>query len=375
MKKSLEIKRRIEELKNEMRTLEENGRIEDAYNKLTELKNLGKELEMALEMEKEQIENFTGTTVNPTNEEIDENVVFNKLVMNRELNEAEKQYVENAVGTPGQAEHTPEKGGYLVPEEQLNTIKELKRMQVPLKDYCNVVKVETMSGKFPVETQQNGKLINFEELNDIKQSEITFAQQAWSLKDYGDIIPVSNTLLKDTRIRLVDYIGKQFAKKAVNTENAEILKLLKTVKTKITGKDYKDIVTALNVKLDPAIAKSSIILTNQSGFDYLDKLEDKNGRPLLTDSLTKPGVKLFKGKEVVYLSDEEYPLDASKYPFYVGDLMEFINFYDREGVEVAQSAHAGFKNNATLLRAIERFDAKIVDADSVVYVTIPVATV
>lgn len=375
MLKSVTIKNKISAIKDEMKSLQEQGKIDEAHAKIELLNQARKELEIALEEEKEEIQNIVenGKEFGEEKPNIDVNKVFNKLVMGKPVTEAEMKVYN--VGTPGQAEYTPEKGGYLVPEEQANTLKELRRNQIALKDYCNVVSVNTMSGKFPVATDQKGLLTNFEELTEIGQSEITFAQQSWEVKDYGDIIPVSNTLLEDTNLPLVEIIGSNFVKKAVNTENAEILKLLKTAKTKITGKDYKDLITALNVKLDPAIANTAVIVTNQSGFDYLDKLEDKNGRPLLTTDLSDPSKKLFKGKRILPLADEILPQDAKKYPFYVGDLVEFVNFYDRKGVEIARSTEAGFTKNATLLRVIERFDAKATDAEAVVYVTIPEPTV
>ena len=370
MKRSVEIKNKIVNIKNDMKALQEQGKVDEAYAKIELLNQARKELEIAIEDEKEEFKNIVenGKEVGTPKANIDVNKVFNKLVMGKPVTEAEMEVYN--IGTPGQVEHTPEKGGYLVPEEQANTLKELRRTQIALKDYCNVVSVNTMSGKFPVATDQKGLLTNFEELTEIGQSEITFAQQSWEVKDYGDIIPVSNTLLEDTNLPLVEIIGSNFVKKSVNTENAEILKLLKAVKTKVTGKGYKDIVTALNVKLDPAIANAAVIVTNQSGFDYLDTLEDGNGRPLLTTDLTDSTKKLLKGKRVLVLTDEMLPQDAKKYPFYVGDLKEFANFYDRKGIEIARSTEAGFTKNATLLRTIERFDVKTVDTEAVVYVTI-----
>lgn len=374
MKRSVEIKNKIVNIKNDMKALQEQGKVDEAHAKIELLNQARKELEIAIEDEKEEFKNIVenGKEVGTPRDNIDVNKVFNKLVMGKPVTDAEMEVYN--IGTPGQVEHTPEKGGYLVPEEQGNTLKELRRTRIALKDYCNVVPVNTMSGKFPVAKKQKGLLTNFEELTEIGQSEIEFGQQFWEVKDYGDIIPVSNTLLEDTNLPLVKIIGREFIKKAVNTENAEILKLLKTVKTKVTGKDYEDIVTALNVKLDPDIASTAVIITNQSGFDYLDKLKDKEGRPLLTTDLSDPSRKLFKGKKIAVLTDEILPQDAKKHPFYVGDLGEFTNFYDRKGVEIARSTEAGFTKNAILLRVIERFDVKVTDEEAMVYVTIPEPT-
>ncbi|WP_455256643.1 phage major capsid protein [Peptoniphilus asaccharolyticus] len=371
MLKSVEIKNKIEIVKNEMKALQEEGKVKEAHAKIEVLNGLRQELAVAEELEKkETLYNINnGKPIEIPKDEIDVNKVFNKLIMGKSVTEEEME-VYNLAST-GQIEHTDEKGGYLVPEEQGKTLKEFRRHEVSLKTLCNVVPVTTLKGKFPVANGQKGKLIKFDELSEIGKTDITFAQQNWDVKDYGDIIPVSNTLLEDTTFPLINIVGKNFVKKSVNTENEEILKLLKTAKTKVTGKDYKDIQTILNVKLDPAIASTAVIITNQSGFDYLDKLEDTNKHPLLTVDLTNPTQKMFKGKRIIVLTDELLPNDAKKYPFYIGDTAEFINFYDRKGVEIARSTEAGFTSNATLLRAIERFDVKVVDSEAVIYLTIP----
>lgn len=371
MLKSAELKNKIEQIKNEMKALQEQGKIDEAHDKIQLLNQARKELAVAEEMEAEEVEKTitNGTVKGTPKKDIDVNRVFNKLIMGKAVTEEEME-VYNLAST-GQIEHDSEKGGYLVPEEQGKQLKEFRRYKVSLKELCNVVPVTTMTGKFPVAKDQKGKLIEFDELSEIGQTDLTFAQQEWSVKDYGDIIPVSNTLLEDTVFPLISIIGGNLTTKAVNTENEKILALLKTANTKVTGKDYKDISTILNKTLDPALANTAKIITNQSCFDHLDKLEDKNGHPLLTDDLTDPTKKLFKGKEIVVLTDEMLPQDAKKYPLYIGDVKEFVNFYDRKGVEIAQSTEAGFTKNATLLRAIERFDVKVVDQDAVVYLTIP----
>lgn len=375
MLKSVEIKNKIVNIKKDMKALQEQGKLDEAHAKIELLNQARKELDLALEEEKEEFKNIVenGKEVGTPKADIDVNKVFNKLVMGKPVTDAEME-VYNLAST-GQIEHNPEKGGYLVPEEQGKTLKEFRRNKVSLKDLCNVVPVTTMSGKFPVAKDQKGKLVEFDELSEIGQTDLTFAQQSWEVKDYGDIIPVSNTLLEDTTFPLIEIIGNNFTTKSVNTENAKILELLKTAKTKVAGKDYKDIKTILNVKLDPAIANTAVIVTNQSGFDYLDKLEDGNKRPILTTDLTQPTQKLFKGKRIVVLADELLPQDAKKYPFYIGDFAEFVNFYDRKGVEIARSTEAGFTKNATLLRVIERFDVKVVDDEAVIYLTIPETTV
>ena len=363
MKKSIEMKKELEVMRNEIKALKDEGKIEDAHAKLTafkELENKIKEVETeeALEVMNEK------TQVNVKNE-MNANRLFNRVVLGKPITDEERQFL-NAVGTPGQVEATDGKGGYLVPVEQFNQIKELRRNKVELKTLCNVQPVKSLSGKQPIEKNSNGELIAFDELNAITMSDIDFGQIEYKVKDYGDIIPVSNTLLADENANLTGYIGKRFVKKAINTENKKIIAELKTLTPKPIA-DYTGINKTLNVDLDPAISENAVIITNQTGFDFLDNLTDKQNRPLLEVNLQNTTQKIFKGRKIVVVSDEMLPMNTTKAPVFVGDMTEFITFFDREGLELAVSTEAGFTKNATFMRAIERFDIAKVDDKAMVY--------
>ncbi|WP_284646764.1 phage major capsid protein [Paenibacillus silviterrae] len=80
-------------------------------------------------------------------------------------------------------------------------------------------------------------------------------------------------------------------------------------KTALTN--FDSIKTVLNVTLDPAISANSIMLTNQDGYDWMDKQKDSTGKYLLTDDITQPGRKLFKGKPVAVVSNRHMPSNAT----------------------------------------------------------------
>lgn len=358
MKKSQQMYQKLEGLKNEIAGLQAEGKIDEAHAKLEEVTALRKSIEVQEALEEEEISNFEG--VPSATVEVDAISAFNKAVLGKNLTEAENALVER-IG---------EDGGYLVPEEQRTEIEEYKRQLIPLKDFCNVIPVGTLSGKMPLEVESDDKLINFGELTEINQSTIKFGQLSWELGDYGDIIPISNTLLQDEKANLTSFIKRRFGKKAVRTENEKILAVLDTA-TKVNGADHNALITALNTKLDPAIAKSAIIITNQTGYDYLDQLVDEKGRDLLTDLLSKPGARQFKGKEVVVLSDQEMKTTATKdATFYVGDIEEAVAFFDRGVYDMAISKEAGFTKYATMMRVVERFDVQPMDKKAVVRVDI-----
>lgn len=369
MKKSTELRKKLNEVKNEIKSLQDNDKITEAHAKISEIENLNKEIKIQETLENMEEETIKNIEPMKTHENVNETVIFNKRLLGKRLTEAEKQHVENVAGSPGQIESDDERGGYLVPEEQGKQIEEFRRTKVALKPFTNVIPVNTITGKFPMGTDQKGMLENFEELNEIGMTEVRFTQQKWSMADYGKIIPLSNTLLEDAFVNITSYIGDQFVKMAVNTENSKILEVLKASKKK-TGKEIDDIKTVLNVDLDPAISMNAIIITNQTGFDYMDKLKDKNGRDILSDSLNDATRKTFKGKEIIVLPDELLKATGEALPFIIGDLTQAVNFYDRKGVEIAVSQEAGFTKNATLMRVIERFDVLPYDKEAVIWLDI-----
>lgn len=378
MRKSIEMKKKLEDLRDQIEALQGEGKIQEAKGMIPDLKELKNQLDVQEALEAAEFKNFAGAPASNL-DKIEKNKlesrILNKLVLDRKLTDEEAEYlartecVKDAAGTPGQVGATLEKGGYLIPTEQFNRIIEFRRAFTQLKNFVTVRQAASRHGQQPTVGEENGQLTEFEELNEIHQSDIDFAQITYTINTYGDIIPVARELLADADADLIGLIGRRFARKAVNTENAKILESIDKL-TKTAGKDYKAIQTALNKTLDPEISATARIFTNQSGFDYLDSLEDNNKRLLLTVSLADQARRLFKGRPVEVLKDTLLASDGAKLPFVVGSLADYITFFERQGVEIATSAEAGFTKNAILIRAIERFGITEVDKDAVTYLQI-----
>lgn len=374
MKKSDELKKIIDELKDKADKLQQAEQYDDAVKVADELKDAVRDYKVAKAMEEAEATDFIATAT-PANaksmisDAVMRNRVFNKLVFGRQLNEEEKAFLNNA-GTPGQVEATPAKGGYLVPEEQISQLLELRRAYTQLKGYTNVQIALSNAGKQPTVGAETGTLTAFDELNEIHQGDIDFSQLSYEIADYGDIIPVSNTLLQDTDLNLMGIIGQRFARKAVNTENAQILAKLAAITDSPTAiSTYKGITKALNVTLDPAFYANAKIFTNQDGFEWMSELEDAQNRPLLVPDVAAPDTYRFRGKEVVVISNSILETSETgtgtvtrKAPMYIGSMSDFLAFFERKGVEVAVSGEAGFTKNAALIRAIERFDTVVADS-------------
>ncbi len=375
MKKSDEIKKTVDELRREVENLQQEEKYEEAAKRAKDLTNAVGQYEAALAMEKAALTDFAGSAApveeNKVSDAVMRNRVFNKLVLGRTLTEEERGYV-NQIGSPGQVEGTPAKGGYLVPEEQMRQIREYRKAYTALKDFAHVQHANSISGKMPTLGDEMGKLTAFEELNSIKQSDFDFGQLKYEIKDYGDIIPVSNQLLADADVNLTAIIGQRFARKAVNTENDEILKLLKKL-TPTAVTDAKGFMKILNVSLDPSYYANARIVTNQDGFQWLSELEDAQKRPLLVPDVAAPDTYRFRGKPIVVVSNGTLPTETKKVPFYVGSIADYVAFFERAGVEIAVSTDFLFDKYATALRCVERFGVVADDTDAVklAQVTLP----
>lgn len=367
MRKTIELKKIINGLKTEVNNLQSQGKMDEATKKAEELTNAVNEFKAAQSIEMAEDATFAASAKPATENRHDavfKNRAFNKALLGRHMDAEELDYV-NAAGL---IESTPAKGGYIVPEEQMKTLVEFRRDLPSFKSLVSVIGVNSATGRMPTLGAENGKLTAFDELTEIKQSDFDFSQVTYKLVDYGDIIPVSNTLLADNDFNLMDIIGRRFARKAVNTENGVVAGLLAGVSS-ATMTDWTGLTKALNKTLDPAIAANASIVTNQSGLEWLDECVDKNGRPLLSMDLVDANVRRFKGKPVIVFPDSILS-ESNKIPFYVGSFADAIAFFDRQQVSVAVSEEAGFTRNATYIRAIERFDAKLVDAEALTKVTI-----
>lgn len=372
MLRSDELKQEITAKRTEVETFQREEKITEAKNAAKDLNRLVDELDVELAKERSRRDNFR-KHVEPldksstASESILRNRAFNKLVFKRGNLTEEERRAYNAV--TGQIEGVDEKGGYLVPEEQIKTLREFRKGYAQLKEYCHVVQANSTSGKYPTLGEEAGLLVNFTELEDIKESDFEFGQAKYEIQDYGDIIPVSNQLIKDADLNIISIVGQRLARKAVNTENALILsKLNELTATAITK--AQDLNKALIKDLDPVYWSNARIYTNQDGFLWLSNLVDANQRPLLQPDVSAPDVYRYKGKPVIVIPNSTMPNGTNAIPFYIGNMADYLMFFERQGVEIAVSTEAFFKQYGTALRCVVRFGATIDDKDAMIALTV-----
>lgn len=273
-----------------------------------------------------------------------------------------------------------EDGGCLIPVDQQTEINELKRTFTPLRTLVTVESVRTLSGSRVLEKDaEHTPLEKFTEADVDGIKETTgpkFVPVSYKIENYGGILPIPRTLLQDQTANLRGYLNRWLAKKAVATENSLIINVLKTL-TKVAVSTLDDIKDIMDVTLDPSISAISKVVTNQDGFNYLNKLKDSQGNYLLEKDPKVPTKKLLNGREIIVLSNRTLASTGTtekKAPLIIGSLTDAIVLFDREAIELKSTDVGGdaFKKNRIDMRAIMRLDVKKFDSEAVVFGEIPI---
>lgn len=275
-------------------------------------------------------------------------------------------------------EGTDNKGGYIVPEDIETKINTFRTEDVALADLVTTeyTSVESGAKTYRVRAKATGLTETAEAAAATKMDGPTYKRIPWTVKKFMGVLPVSNELLEDSDANVEAEVVNWAGEESRATENKKILEILQNkAATAITG--IGDIKTALNVTLGAAYKPYSVILTNDSGLDYLDQLEDKNGRPLLNaDPTGSAAIQLRAGAsvvKVVVVPDAVLANDTTKIPFIVGSLQDAVLLKVRRGLTIyptkdgSISGVNAFENDMTLFRLSKRLAAVEVDSNAWVY--------
>lgn len=293
-------------------------------------------------------------------------------------------HAEMVEGTPG--EDSGEDGGLTVPQDITTSIRELRRATADnLENYVNVEHVSTKTGTRVIEVDADStEWPEVEEGGEFQEQDTPKLRSvAYKIKKYGGILKVTAELLEDTAENILAYLKKWIAKKSRATRNAKILAALKTCVGDTsyaiaTVDELKDI---FNIVLDPAIAQGAAVYTNQTGFNFLDKLKDTDGKYIIQPDPTQKTKKLLFGEyPIVKLSNKvlknETGEGATVVPVYCGDLNEAVTLFDRDVISLDISTTAGdlWAKDKTGLKVRDRFDIQPVDTAAVVLGKITINT-
>ena len=389
-KEARKLLKEINDKKNAIRSLVNDGKTKEAIEAKEELKDMQDRFNILMDLEDEEREDIEDRIDNDDIQRIDgaekapkkKDIVrafVNRIVCGlrkTRLSDEDKKIMNQM------SEGSDPDGGFTVPEDIRTDIVELRRTDDDLEQYVNVEPVTTMDGSRVIEVDADSVPWNDVDEGEAFGEENTpkFAQIKYKIKKKGGILKVTRELLQDTAENILGYLNKWIAKKSRATRNAAILKCLSDMTSGkgVAVEGFDDLKDIFNVTLDPAIAQSAIVLTNQSGFNYLDKLKDSDGNYIMQPDVTdktkmllfgvypvkKVSNKVLKNTDVMQSEEKT----GEKYPLYIGDLKEAVTLFDREKISVELSTEAGdlWAKDLTGIKVRDRFDVQKVDDKAVV---------
>ncbi|NDO48925.1 phage major capsid protein [Lachnospiraceae bacterium MD335] len=370
----------IKAKKQEVKDLCKAGKIEDAANAKEELKNLQAQFDLLYDLEQEALDDVRQQAEKGTAKKIVDQTkkvanafanAVKAMVGAGELTESDKEIL-NSMN-----EGSDKDGGLTVPQDIKTKIRELRRSEDALELLVNVERVSTLSGSRVIEPHADQTPFdNVDEAAEFPEASTPeFALIKYKVKKKGGILKITQELLSDTAENIIGYLKKWIAKKAKATRNfliiAKVREITKDAEVPVMGLD--DLKRIFNILLDPAIALSASVVTNQDGYNWLDTLKDKDGKYIIQPDPTKPMSMMLFGKyPIKKVSNKTLPSTKAeggyKVPIICGDLKEAITIFDRETLTIDISNVAGklWETDQTGIKVRERLDIQSVDEEAVI---------
>lgn len=389
----------INDKKNAVRSLTNEGKLKEAKQAKDELIVLQEKFNLLADLEDDDLDgiedslesgrakDITGGAADPKAKKSGLVKAFVNIVkagfMKKEPKEDDVKVYKDAMTSDATPDGEDEMGiGVTIPEDIRTDIIELRRSEDNLEQYVNVEGVTTKTGARNIEVDADSTPFdNVEEEADFPEmDEPKFKKITYVIKKKGGILKITAELFEDTAANIMAYINKWIAKKTRATRNAMILKVLNTMTTgkEVVISSIDSIKDVFNVMLDPAVATSSMVITNQNGFNYLDKLKDTDGKYILQPNPTQPTQMLLFGKyPIVKVSNKVVKsteiksgetVTGYKHPVYMGDLKEAVTLFDRNVITIDMNDKAAglWEKDMTGIKVRDRFDVQPVDASAVV---------
>lgn len=376
-----EIAAKITQKKEEIKNLISQDKLEDAKNARKEMQELQEKYDLLDEMEQEEEDDIKNqAAAGKANEVKGKKNVVSALVNALRAGFKKKPVAkEDMEVLDAMKEGSDEDGGLTVPTDISTTIRTLRRSEDALETIVRTERTTKVKGSRVYEV--NADSVPFDTVDEESQfpdvATPVLKKVEYVIKKFGGILKATYELLEDSDENIISYLENWIARKVKATRNALIIKKLDEMTDgfEIEATSVDDLKNIFNVELDPALVAGSKALTNQSGFNWLDKLKDKEGNYILQKDVTNPSKRLLFGTyPVVVMSNKTIKNEATgKVPIYCGNFEEAITLFDREKLTIGISTEAGdlWSKDQTGIKVRERLDCQIVDDMAVYKAEIP----
>lgn len=333
----------------EVRGFLKENKIDEANTVMEELRSLKKSLNMAEELEADEKRSLEsqrekgkkgGKDIKTTSEF--RSIV--KHVMGSEISEEERANIKTTDNSA------------VIPKQFVNELIEIQKGYGSLKHLCDVIPVFRNTGTMPIVDLDQNELLEVAEGADIVDGTLVTTDTPFTCNKYGLIQSLTSELIDDAEVEIEGLVKKNFANIVTAKENEKILAVIKTNAAAVEGAtSYEDVQKEIDKSL-PTVKAGLSTLMNVSTYAELKNKKDKQGRPLDLIALVS-GVEHFHGKPIHVAEDEMLPTtEEMKETYYIGNFTEAVKFFDRKAVTIARSTEAGFRDDTTKIRILERFD-------------------
>lgn len=369
-KQMRELLARIDAKKIEARNALAEGNKDEAKAFIAELNDLEEQKGMLAQVEGEE-EGDAPKVPTKQDEVLDDVTAFVRGIKAYGKGVAPTKEVKNAL-----TEKIDADGGLIVPKDIETAINEYKRDEDALIDLITVENVNTLTGVRVFEKFADA--VPFDNVDESAQfpnlESPQFEKIEYAIKKKGGVIDAPKELFEDTDQNLKAYLVGWLRKKFKATDNAHILQALDTSATGSEidldeAKLLDELKDIFNVELDPAIARGAKVVTNQDGFNILDKLKDADGDYVLQPDPTQATRKLLFGAYPVrVVSNRTLKTTGGVTPFYIGDFKEALVKFDRNvnTIEASNLAGQRWDKDQIGFKARMRADYKVKDAEAFV---------
>lgn len=357
MEKILKLKEEIRSLTEEMKQLVEKRDVQGAKeirNKIKEKRDLLELEEEIVEEEKRSLKNQQNKRKKDPDVKVNEMRAITKLITGMgELSAEERALISS------------DKNAAIIPKEFVNQVIELQKGFGSLKEYCDIIPVTKNEGTIPVVDLDQNDLADVEEGKDIVTGDLVTKDVKFKCSKVGLIQEITSETLDDAVLDVETLVRKNFVNIATVKENAKIMKVIADNATEVTGATtYEDVENAMDSSL-PSVKNGLMTITNVAGYCLLKNMKDKQGRKLNLITNVN-GTEYFNNKPIVTVDDALVKLtEGKKCLFYVLNFKEAVKYLDRKQITIAKSDEAGFENDTSKIRILERFVPELGSARSI----------
>ena len=347
-----ELRGSIEDKTVEVRGFLDESKSEEAKTAMEELRGLKDSLKIAEQLEEEEKRDLeaqrdANKTEKRGNEDMPNKNEFRSIVkhvMGKEVTEEERANIKTTDNSA------------VIPKQFVNELIEIQKGYGSLKHLCDVIPVFRNTGTMPIVDLDQNELLEVAEGADIVDGTFVTTDTPFTCKKYGLIQSLTSELIDDAEVEIEGLVKKNFANIVTAKENEKILDVVKTNAVDIEGAtSYEDVQKEIDKSL-PSVKAGLSTLVNVSTYAELKNKKDEMGRTLDLITIVN-GVEHFHGKPIYVAEDAMLPTtELMKETYYIGNFAEAVKFFDRKAVTIAKSTEAGFRDDTTKIRILERFD-------------------